>query len=175
MMHQHLAGGQVKYQSKEELNGWSILFVDSTIKKEHHGLVSEKEQALLVENLSSSLNQAALVALHHPTINSCPSFACRLDNNDNFIRLLKQQPSIKAVIAGHTHLTAEVIDAELTQYTTPSTFAQITHSEAADPTGIENFWVSHTMDPSVHGYRVLDLSEDGSISSYVGWVNNPNK
>lgn len=173
MMRQHLAGGTVKYQSKVELKGWSILLVDSTIKEEHHGIVSEKEQTLLENNIGLGLNQPTLIALHHPTINSCPSFGCRLDNKDKFISYLKQQPSIKAVIAGHTHLVAEDIDADLSQYTTPSTFAQVTHSESADPTGTEDFWVSHTMESSAHGYRVLDLSEDGRIKSFVGWVHNP--
>lgn len=172
MMQQHLLGGSVKYQSKLSLNGWSMLFLDSTIKQQHHGVVSEKEQTLLEKNIGSGLNQPALIALHHPTINSCPSFGCRLNNKDKFITYLKQQPSIKAVIAGHTHLVAEDIDAQLAQYTTPSTFAQITHSESADPTGTEDFWISHTMDSSAHGYRILDLSENGSINSFVGWVKN---
>lgn len=172
MMQQDLAGGTVKYQSKVELNGWSVLFVDSTIKQEHHGLVSEKEQTLLEKNIASGLQQPALIALHHPTINSCPSFGCRLDNKDKFITYLKQQPSIKAVIAGHTHLGAEDIDAYLAQYTTPSTFAQVTHNESADPTGTEDFWISHTIDSSAHGYRILDLSADGSINSFVGWVHD---
>jgi len=172
MMQQHLSGDTVKYQSKVMLNGWSILFVDSTIKDEHHGLVSKKEQALLEENIASGLNQPALIALHHPTINSCPSFGCRLDNKNKFIRYLKQQPSIKAVIAGHTHLAAEAIDADLTQYTTPSTFAQITHSASADPTGQEDFSISHTVNNAIHGYRVIDLAEDGQVKSFVGWVPN---
>jgi Icc protein len=170
MMQQHLAGGAVKYQSKVALKGWSILLVDSTIKEEHHGLVSEKELALLKENIASNLKQPALIALHHPTINSCPSFGCQLDNKDEFITYLKRQPSIKAVVAGHTHLAAEDIEADLAQYTTPSTFAQVTHSDSADPTGIEDFWISHTMDSSVNGYRILDLSEDGRVDSFVGWI-----
>lgn len=170
MMQKHLTGGTVNYQSKVELNGWSLIFVDSTIKDEHHGLVSEKEQTLLEDNIGSGLKQPTLVALHHPTISSCPSFGCQLDKKDEFITYLKQQPSIKAVIAGHTHLAAKDIDSGLTQYTTPSTFAQVTHSETADPTGVEDFWISHTIDTSVHGYRVVDLFIDGSISSFVGWV-----
>ncbi len=170
MMQQYLAGGAIKYQSKVELEEWSILFVDSTVKQEHHGFVSEKEQTLLQKNVGSDLSQSALIALHHPTINSCPSFGCRLDNRDEFVAYLKQQPSIKAVIAGHTHLAAEEINADLAQYTTPSTFAQITHSDSADPTGIEDFWVSHQIDSSAHGYRILDLSEDGVVNSFVGWV-----
>ncbi|MFT5225124.1 MAG: Icc protein [Polaribacter sp.] len=174
MIRQHLAGGSVKYQSKVERHGWSILFVDSTIKQEHHGMVSEKEQTLLEGNIGSGLNQPILVALHHPTINSCPSFSCRLDNNDKFIAYLKGQPSIKAVIAGHTHLAAKDIDADLAQYTTPSTFAQITHSESADPTGTEDFWISHAMDSSVHGYRILDLYADGQVDSFIGWVASSN-
>jgi Icc protein len=170
MIKQHLAGDRVKFQSKLDLNDWSIVFVDSTIKDKNHGDVSETEQALLEKNIGPALNKLVLVALHHPTINSCPSFSCRLDNKDKFIGYLKQQPSIKAVIAGHTHLAAEDIDADLAQYTTPSTFAKISHSESADPTGTEDFWISHTIDSSVHGYRILDLSEDGQVDSFVGWV-----
>jgi len=173
IMQQYLANGSVKYQSILELNSWSIHFVDSTIKQEHHGIVSEKEQVLLEINVESELKKPALVALHHPTINSCPSFGCRLNNKDKFITYLKKQPSIKGVIAGHTHLAAEEVDADLVQYTTPSTFAQITHSKSADPTGTEDFWISHTMDSSAHGFRILDLSEDGGINSFVGWVQNP--
>ena len=172
MMRLHLAGDNVHYQSKVELKGWSIIFVNSTIENEHHGIISEQEQLLIENNLGSGLNQPVLIALHHPTISSCPSFGCQLDNKDEFIAYLKQQASIKAVIAGHTHLAAEVIENDLAQYTTPSTFAQVTHSDTADPTGAEDFWISHTMDNSVHGYRVLDLSDDGSINSFVGWVPN---
>jgi Icc protein len=177
MMQHHLAGDTVKYQSKVGLEGWSIIFVNSTIENEHHGIVSTKERKLLEGNLGSGdfgsgLSQPVLIALHHPTINSCPSFGCQLDNRDEFVSYLKQQPSIKAVIAGHTHLAAEDIDIDLAQYTTPSTFAQVTHSESADPTGMEDFWVSHTMDNSVHGYRVLDLFDNGQVNSFVGWVHN---
>jgi Icc protein len=170
MMQQHLTGGTIKYQPMVELNGWAILFIDSTVKDEHHGFVSKKEQIQLETNLETAINPSVLVALHHPTINSCPSFGCRLDNKDPFIAYLKQQPLIKAVIAGHTHLAAEAIDADLAQYTTPSTFAGIKHSQSADPTGKENFWISHTMDSSICGYRVLDLSEDGQVDSFVEWV-----
>ncbi|MFT5598566.1 MAG: Icc protein, partial [Chitinophagales bacterium] len=96
MMQQHLVGGRVKYQSKLDLNGWLILFLDSTIKGENHGVVSEKEQTLLEKNIGSEFNKPILITLHHPTINSCPSFGCRLDNKDKFISYLKQQSSIKA-------------------------------------------------------------------------------
>lgn len=172
MMQKYLTGGTVYYQSKVDLKSWSLICVDSTIKDEHHGLVSEKEQTLLEDNTGLGSKQPTLVALHHPTINSCPSFGCQLDNKDKFTTYLKQQPSIKAVIAGHTHLAAEDIETDLAQYTTPSTFAQVTHSDSADPTGTEDFWVSHAVDVSIHGYRVLDLSGDGQVNSFIGWVND---
>ena len=169
-MKQYLPCETIFCQSKIELDGWSVLFVNSTIKGEHHGVVSTEQQILLEQNLKSGKTQPTLVALHHPTINSCPSFGCQLDKRDEFVAYLKNQPLIKVVIAGHTHLAAEDITADLAQYTTPSTFAQVTHSESADPTGGEDFWVSHEMDSSVRGYRVLDLFDDGQIDSFIGWV-----
>ena len=120
IMRLNLVGDKVNYQSRVEVGGWSIVFIDSTIREKHHGFVSDNEQAQLEEYIGSASNEPGLsrpvlIALHHPTINSCPSFACRLDNGDQFIHYLKQQPSIKAVIAGHTHLAAETIEADLAQ------------------------------------------------------------
>ena len=79
-------------------------------------------------------------------------------------------PNVKCVIAGHTHTTVEQERDGMHQFTTPSTFAQTTHAQLGESVDHEDFWASHKLDGSRHGYRVLDLLPDGGVSTAVHWI-----
>jgi len=125
--------------------------------------------SLLKSNLELAGDAPVVVALHHTPMPICQQANCQLQNVSEFNRLMQSFPGIKAVIAGHTHIDAEKINASHIEYTTPSTFAQIAHGLASD-FDAGDFWASHTMDGSSHGFRVLDLLPDGQISSRVHWL-----
>jgi len=168
-MHVSFVDGNIKFVNTARMGKWNFMFVNSQVVGESYGFISADELSLLRGNLELAGDAPVVVALHHTPMQICPQASCQLQNVSEFNQLMHSFPGIKAVIAGHTHVDAEKINASHIQYTTPSTFAQYNHDFAADSdTG--GFWASHTMDGSSHGFRVLDLQPDGRIVSQVHWL-----
>ncbi len=164
-----LIGENIKFVDRVRIDGWNFMFVNSQQVGESYGFISSDEIALLKVNLEASGNVPVVVALHHTPMPICPRANCQLQNVTEFDQLMQSFRGVKAVIAGHTHIAAEQLNASHIQYTTPSTFAQVDHGLACD-SDEGDFWSSHTMDGLSHGFRVLDLMADGQVNSQVHWV-----
>jgi len=168
-IHASLVDENIFFVSTARVGNWNFMFVNSQVVGESYGYISADEMSVLKGNLELAGDAPVVVALHHTPMQICPRAGCQLQNVSEFNQLLHGFPGIKVVIAGHTHVDAEKINASHIQYTTPSTFAQFDHGFASDSdTG--GFWASHTMDGSSHGFRVLDLMPDGRIASQVHWL-----
>jgi hypothetical protein len=76
------------------------------------------------------------------------------------------------VIAGHSHIEAAASYRGIQVLTTPSTCAEARHVIAGEYGVLEDFWASHPFDQSRHGYQLLDLGVDGSVTSQVHWIAN---
>ena len=164
-----LGGGNINFVDKHRVDNWNFIFVNSRLAGESYGFISPDEMSLLKTNLEVVGDAPVVVALHHTPMPICPQANCQLQNVSEFNRLIDKFPGVKAVIAGHTHIEAEKINPGYIQYTTPSTFAQADHRSASESDKTD-FWTSHTMDGSSHGFRVLDLFPDGRVGSKVHWV-----
>jgi Icc protein len=168
-MQDALVSRNIKFVDKARLGGWFFVFVNSQAVGESYGFISPAEMSLLKANLEAAGDAPVMVALHHTPMPICLRANCQLQNAVELNNLLDGFRNVKAVIAGHTHIEAEEINGSYIRYTTPSTFAQVDHGQATDSdTG--DFWSSHTMDGSAHGFRVLDLMPDGEVNSQVYWV-----
>ncbi len=168
-MHDTLVGGNIRFVDMARVGFWIFIFVNTQVTGESYGYISPDEMSLLKANLELAGEAPVVVALHHTPMPVCLQSNCQLQNVTEFNQLLEGFPCIRAVIAGHTHIEAEKVNAGHIQYTTPSTFAQVDH-DLASQSGSGDFWLSHTMDGSSHGFRVLDLQPDGKITSQVHWV-----
>ena len=168
-MHDSLVDENINFVDMARVGRWVFIFVNSQVVGESYGSISPDQMSLLKSNLELACDAPVVVALHHTPMPICQQANCQLQNVSEFNRLMQSFPGIKAVIAGHTHIDAEKINASHIEYTTPSTFAQIAHGLASD-FDAGDFWASHTMDGSSHGFRVLDLLPDGQISSRVHWL-----
>jgi len=162
-----LVGDGVYFQRAAQFGDWTILFVNSKVTGEDHGFVGTEELCMLENQIAGAGDASIVVALHHTPVPRCPSSGCQLGNATEFLELLRGHRAVKATIAGHTHTTVEAVCDGLVLYTTPSTFAQMSHAELDDHVDHEDFLASHSLDVSTQGFRVLDLMPDGRFTSKV--------
>jgi len=85
---------------------------------------------------------------------------------------LSTSPNVRAVIGGHAHADFHARFKGIEVMTTPATSAQCIHEPAATCRDLVDFHASHRLDPSRHGYRILELGAGGAIHSEVHWVAN---
>ena len=163
---------KIFFTNVTELSNWGFLFVNSQVESHSHGCVSSTEISEIKKYIAEFGNHPILVALHHTPSNVCPSSGCKLLNSVEFTTLLNSHRNIKGVIAGHTHNASEINTEGHVQFTTPSTFAHVSHAQFGEPVDHEDFWASHSLDGSIQGFRILDLFPDGTIRSEVHWIRN---
>ena len=168
-MQRSLVGGNVFFQSMLKLDKWAFIFVNSKVNEESYGCIDSSERLLMESNLNSVEDQSVLLAIHHSPMAICSSTGCQLENAEDFTRLVESFPRIKAVIGGHTHTAAELNNKGHTQFTSPSSFAQVLHDQPKDINASQGFWETHRLQPASHGFRVLDLHTGGKISSELHW------
>jgi len=168
-----LCGGNIQFVDFCDQGGWRMIFLDSHVDGQGYGDLSEVQHSKLREALEESPQLNVLVALHHTPIAPCPSFNCQLNGARGFIEYLSSWPNVRVVIAGHAHVACEAQYKKLRVMTTPATSAQCIHEPAHSCKDLVDFQVSHRLDPSRHGFRILDLDSDGTFCTEVHWVNNP--
>lgn len=115
-------------------------------------------------------DRPALIGFHHSPMKPCPSTDCHLENEAATLDALAAHKNARVVITGHNHREFEYRFGGVTLYTTPSTCSQAIHAQKGDPVDHENFWDSHSFDPSRQGYRMLTLGDDGGFESEVHWT-----
>jgi Icc protein len=166
-----LAGGAIALASDHVIGEWLLVFVDSRVRGEAHGHVASWDA------IDASMRQCAaphvLLALHHSPIAPCPSPGCKLREAGSFLAGLAARPRVRAVVAGHSHLAAEMQRPTLRVYTTPSTCSQAWHAQPGESEDHDDFWASHRFDASRYGFRIVDLTADGSLTTKVHWLDNP--
>ena len=168
-MQRSLVGGNIYFKSMLKLDEWAFMFVNTRVEGEPFGWIDSQEQLLLESNLSSVEDLSVLLALHHSPMAICSSAGCQLKNAEEFTRLVESFPRVKAVIGGHTHTAAEKKNKSHTQFTSPSSFAQVLHDQPKDINAPQGFWETHRLQQASHGFRVLDLHPGGQISSELHW------
>ncbi len=181
-MEQALVGGSIKMQTAHSTGGWKLVFLNSQIPGESHGRVTDDALRALRDDLENNPDTQYLIALHHPPIAPCQHPVCQLEAADDFLDSLGAFANVKAVISGHAHLEDTTLRGHLTLMTTPATCAQASHGvtpktdtqtwgvQADLDLAYDDFKATHRVDPTRHGYRILDLLPDGSFTTQVHWV-----
>lgn len=168
-----LCDDRILFPKAYDAGGWRFVVLNSRVRGAPHGEVCADAQAELDRLLAEAAGRPAVVALHHSPISPCPSFGCQLVGAGSLLDRLSCHANVKAVVAGHSHIEAEAAYRGIRVVTTPSTCAVARHATAADCRDLQDFWASHSFDPTRHGYRLLDLEADGSLTSEVHWVASP--
>ncbi len=169
-MRSELCVDNIHYQGSVDCGGWKLLLVDSKTPGASHGTVSDEELNRIENELCSSAHPV-LLATHHTPLDLCASASCQMQNADTFLKIIEKYPQVKGVIAGHTHNEVDELHHQVRIMTTPSTMVQVTHNQRQARKSNDEFWDFHSPDISRHGYRILDLHAEGTLSTEVCWVN----
>ena len=84
-----------------------------------------------------------------------------LDDAPALLALLGRHPQVKAVASGHLHAAAEEELDGVTYLLGPSTALQLVH---------EHPLPEHNLDPTPIGARLIDLHDDGTVTSELLWT-----
>ncbi len=140
-----------------ETGNWRILLLDSVIPGEESGHLATTELDYIEKNVHED-GKHHLLVLHHQPL-PCGSAwldTMKLDNSDDFLRVIANNPSIRAVLHGHIHQAGQKEVFGIQFISTPSTCFQFTP-------GTTDF----TLDTRLPGYRCLTLLDDGGIETEV--------
>lgn len=158
MMRSALNVGQVGCNKQTVIGNWQIIALNSRIPGKPGGRLEKQELSFLEDCLRAYPDRHTLIAVHHhcQTIDSPWLDAMMIENNEEFLAVLRRYPEIKAVTCGHIH---QVIDQQVEAvrlFSAPSTCFQF------EP-GSLKFSVVET----APGYRMIQLRHDGSLETVV--------
>ena len=139
-----------------QINGWSLIFLDSTVPGQTGGALSDRELAQLEETLSRHRDKHTLVCLHHQPVPVGSQWIDQigLSNPEPLLRILDGQT--KGMLWGHIHQEFEGLSGEIRLMGTPSTCIQFLPEQ-------DNFGIDYRPP----GYRWLNLLPNGEIQSQV--------
>jgi Icc protein len=156
-----LLGGAIERGPVVDRGAWRFVLLDSTVRGKSYGLLDPAQLSLLDAALEEDPSRPVVVGLHHGPIEYCPSSDCRLHNVSALLSLLSAHENARAVLAGHGHVDVERQVGHLKLFASPSTGSQLRHLGGT----AEDFWGAHEWDVPRHGFRMLSLGEDGSVTS----------
>ena len=170
-MNRSLIGGPIQSGPVHDFADWRFVLLDSTVAGEYYGRLEASELALLTNALESADQRAVVVALHHGPLRPCPSRDCHLRNDAEFMDLLRASSKTRVVLAGHAHVALERQMEQVLYLTSPSSNSQAIHAQLGEPVDHDDFYDSHTLDPSRHAYRMLSLGPGDSVQTEVIYLN----
>ncbi|MDD5214105.1 MAG: 3',5'-cyclic-AMP phosphodiesterase [Methylococcales bacterium] len=149
---------KVTCEKQTIFGNWQIVMLNSQIWGSEKGRLAQSELEFLEKALSENADLFTLIAVHH---NCLPTESAWLDtmtiqNSDEFLEIVARHKNVKVITTGHIHQELHKQFGDVLVLGTPSTCFQFTPNS-------EHF----SMDRTPAGYRVLDLYEDGSVSTTV--------
>ncbi|MEE4543361.1 metallophosphoesterase [Streptomyces sp. V4-01] len=137
------------------VGGWDVVGVDTSRPEQIHGTV---DVAAVAERLDSGDGRPTLLALHHPPVGPSAHRWFQLEGAEGLLAALAQRPQVRAIISGHLHDPFEMrAHTGLPVLGCPSTLVAFRHTGAEVVVG----------GGDVTGARLLELAEDGTVSSEV--------
>jgi len=161
-MNKALIDADIRYESQIELGTWTLICLDSTIRKSPKGRLSLAQLDLLESNLLSAKGDHIMIALHHHPI-PCGSEwmdTMTVQNSDEFFHVLNSSSKVRAIVCGHIHQAFDRQQDNIRIIGTPSTCFQFTPKSS-----------DFSIDTIPPGYRVLELMADGNIRTEVVRLN----
>lgn len=140
------------------LENWQILCLETPVKGQVHGFLTEQALAELESTLLNNLDKHLIVCLHHhPTpIGSAWLDESILANHAAFASRIRASLRVRAVLFGHVHQAIEASWGSVQVLACPSTCFQFKPKSA-----------EFTLDREPPGYRWLELYENGSLKTGV--------
>lgn len=149
------------YCAYEEIGDWLIVGIDSCVKGEPGGCVSNEELERLAEIVIGSHAKHVMVCLHHPPVAMGSKWldSVGLKNGDEVLERLRTLGRVRIAAFGHVHQEYDEEHEGVRIIATPSTCRQFAR-------GSDEFAV----DDNPPAYRRIELHADGSIDTKLVWV-----
>lgn len=144
-------------------HNWNIILLNSQIPGRIEGFLDASELNYMQTCLQNYPHHQAMVMFHHQPI---PVGSVWLDqymltNADEFWRIVKNFPQLKALFFGHVHQVFEGQKQGINYYSTPATCVQFM--------GNSDDFLLENLNP---GYRWIDLSPEGELKTGISRVVN---
>lgn len=161
LMRKALAGPPFFYCESVERDGWLIACVDSCVKDDAGGSVSEAELKRLEQEIAATAAANVMVCLHHPPVPMGSKWldTVGLNNGDEFVQRISASGKVRLAVFGHVHQQYEADHSGIRIIATPSTCRQFAK-------GSDEF----ALDDNPPAYRRINLRADGRIESKLVWV-----
>lgn len=145
------------------LGNWAIVMLDTWYAESVNGegQLGPEELDRLAADLGRHRDTHTLVVLHHPPLPMDSPALDRLGLRDAapFLEIIARHPQVRGVVWGHAHQALDLYRGAVRHLCTPATCMQFRPRQS----GFE-------VDDRPPGYRVLDLHDDGGISTEVVWL-----
>lgn len=137
---------------------WQIVLLDSQVVGVPHGELSDYQLEWLEQTLASEPQRHTMLLLHHHPL---PSGCTWLDqhslrNAHALDEILRRHPQINTLVCGHIHQELDLAWHGCRLLATPSTCVQF-----------KPLCTSFTIDTLSPGWRYLELSPDGRVSTTI--------
>ena len=163
VMRSYFSERELRWLDRVCVQGWQLLFLDSSAKGEISGVLKRELLAALRMHLDSC-GLPTVIFLHHHVLPVGSAWLDRIGlvNANEFLAEIKHYPQVKAVVNGHVHQEFEYKNEQGVYFWgTPSSCAQF--KPAVDKFAIDD------VSP---GWRVIELTGDGEITSHIERVTN---
>ncbi len=146
-----------------DVGAWRIVTLNTSVQDQDHGNLSPSALAEL-DTLLGVADRPVLLGLHHPPHSVCPEAACQLEQAPELLEVIRRHPVVRAVASGHTHVADDQEHDGIAFLSSPSTCLQLRHDHPLP---------ENNQEPTAIGARVIDLHDDGTVSSHVIWAAGP--
>ena len=109
------------------MGSWQILGIDTYVKGEMFGRVSNAQYSWLEHILSTAKNAHFSLFMHHHALESgCPFMdKAGLEDSEKFLNFVARHKNIKTISCGHVHMAYSQTHSTAAYYATPATCFQI--------------------------------------------------
>lgn len=144
-----------------EFGRWLIVMLDSWVANEAGGRLGEAQLSSLRNILQTHRDHHVLVCLHHHPIAMRSGWLDQVGLSDaaDFMALIREHSNVRGVLWGHVHQSLDSFVNGVRFMASPATCAQFLP-------GSQDF----AIDNRPPGYRVLELTPDGTIATEVCWL-----
>ena len=146
------------YRKTYDIGNWRIFLLDSVLPDTPNGAFGEEELRQFEQLLAENTQEHAMVCVHHhpiPVGSTWLDRQCIADAED-FIQIVRGDNRVKNIHWGHIHQAFEKTLDGVLYASAPSTCIQFKPES-------EQF----ALDDELPGYRVINLSSDGSVQTEV--------
>lgn len=156
-------GRNISCCASRDIGDWRFIMLNSHMDGEDGGMLADAELQRLERELDSSRHHNVMIGVHHQPVDMGSAWldGYGLQNAAMFMATLARHENVRAVVWGHVHQASDRRHEGIRLISTPSTCAQFTP-------GTERC----VMDVLPPGYRSIELSADGDITTTVHWLDD---